>query len=472
MMLPASIFFDFSLPNASTWSLFSLILAIALFFKFSRILSVRNWDILTLFLLTPGLLILQDTHREIAQLQEAMRAAQEQKAPINALQIEMAQLTRWLWFGYVWLLLGSGYFLARCLFDLTLVRRPALAPNLSLGGLAWLASALGVCLAAVALRPQQPQGPAETAPIGKGSPLVEPVQQIMANRVDRLTAADKAGIDTSLVVERSLAILCHLAVVIGLVVIGAKHFQDIHAGMAAAAFYLVIPYTAIYIAQVHHVWPIALLIWAVVSYRRPMLAGTLLGLSTGSYFTALVFPAWLSFYRRRGAGRFAAAFLLSAGLSLSILALHLWLQGDLHHRINDALALSDWQAWKEPRTEGFWRWIDGSSIHWAYRIPIFIAYIAFLVMTAFWPQPKNLAHVLALSTASLIGIQFWYADQGGVYVLWYLPLLLLLVFRPNLSERLPPEINPESDRLKGWRRALGRFSYRILRIPEPATHVH
>ena len=34
------IFFDFNLPNGTTWFYFSLLLAVALFFKFSRVLSV------------------------------------------------------------------------------------------------------------------------------------------------------------------------------------------------------------------------------------------------------------------------------------------------------------------------------------------------------------------------------------------------------------------------------------------------
>ena len=38
------VFFEFTLPNATTWSLFSLLLAVALFFKFSRLLSMRNLD--------------------------------------------------------------------------------------------------------------------------------------------------------------------------------------------------------------------------------------------------------------------------------------------------------------------------------------------------------------------------------------------------------------------------------------------
>jgi hypothetical protein len=63
-------------------------------------------------------------------------------------------------------------------------------------------------------------------------------------------------------------------------------------------------------------------------------------------------------------------------------------------------------------------------------------------------------------------LQFWYADQGGVYVLWYLPLLLMLVFRPNLRERRPQLINPETDWLFGLGRLIARLSSRWLRHPE------
>src|SRR5262245_50203391 len=73
-----SIFLDFSLPNATTWASFSFLLAIALFFKFSRLLSIRNWDVLTLFLLVPGLLLLQEAHTREAALAagSAAQAAQ------------------------------------------------------------------------------------------------------------------------------------------------------------------------------------------------------------------------------------------------------------------------------------------------------------------------------------------------------------------------------------------------------------
>ncbi len=131
------------------------------------------------------------------------------------------------------------------------------------------------------------------------------------------------------------------------------------------------------------------------------------------------------------------------------------------------LDLAEWQAWKAPTGESIWK-----GAHGAYRIPVFIAFLAFVIATFFWPAPKNLAHLLALSAAVLIGIQFWYAEQGGVYVLWYLPLMLLLVFRPNLSDRQPPLIPMETDWLLRLGRKLRTWTGRLLNLPQPTARVH
>jgi hypothetical protein len=263
-------------------------------------------------------------------------------------------------------------------------------------------------------------------------------------------------------------VLCHLAIVAALIVIGAVHFQDATAGMAAATFYLLLPYTAYHIGQVHHVWPTALLLWAVVCYRRPTPAGLFLGLAAGSaFFPLVVVPAWLGFYRRRGAGRFFGFFALGAAVSLGLTLLALWLDGrPLGQTLTQVLKLADWQPWSQSQAESLWQ-----GTHWAYRLPVFVGYVAFVLATLFWPAPKNLAHVIALSAACLIGVQFWYADQGGVYVLWYLPLLLLLVFRPNLSDRQPQPIDSQTD----WLMRLGRWLFggmmRLVRPPRPLAGV-
>src|SRR5437868_9315782 len=118
MSVFASIFSDFNLPNATTWFYFSILLAVALFFKFTRLWSLRNWDVLTLFLLVPGLLLLQEAHSPIPTVANppsldtpsfASSAAVDQSAMsalVNNVGSEGAtpnavSTPRLVWFGYL-----------------------------------------------------------------------------------------------------------------------------------------------------------------------------------------------------------------------------------------------------------------------------------------------------------------------------------------------------------------------------------
>lgn len=477
MSASASIFFDFNLPNSTTWFYCSFLLAMALFFKFSRFLTMRNWDVVTLFLLVPGMLMIQQAHLPPAQSEQtthriASLVAGQAGHFSAALPAGVSEIALWkhqsaevdagqarlLWFGYLWLLCGSACFLVRCLVDLVLESRPAISPNLSFGGLAWLAGTLFVCLIAVAYRPErkeraEPLTPLEDVKSGK----IDGVQQKTAELGPQSAAFDLLGFW----LKRTFALACHLTVVAGLIVMGAWHYRDAAAGMAAATFYLMLPYTGLHVGQAQHVWPMAMIVWAVVLYRSPTVAGILLGLATVPvFFPILIVPVWIGFYWRRGAARFIASFLVSAAIGFGIIGAILWHNGDLAMSVRGALSLSAWQPWKIPTTEGIW-----AGVHWAYRIPIFIGYAAFVITTAFWPCPKNLAHTVALSAAVIIGLQFWYADQGGVYVLWYLPLFLLMVFRPRLSERRPPLIKSEKDWLLRLGRGLGGLLGKVLGSP-------
>ncbi len=438
-----SIFVHLVLPNPTVWFYFSALLALALFLKFSRLLSIRNLDVVTLFLFMPGLLLLTESGGE----------------------------NRW---GFGWLLGASGYFFARCLFDLGLTRRPVLSPNLSLGGLFCLAGTLFVSLLAVPLESARKRA-SDQGEATPSSPASLPDKALTpgVERIAQSTRVDSSDID--LLAARTMALLCHLAIAVGLVFIGAKIFQDVQSGAAAAVLYLLLPYTVLLLpyppldtslkaGRWDHAWPMAWMIWTVLAYRRPAVAGAFLGVAAGSvFFPVLVLPVWLGFYWRRGALRFLLSFLISAGLCLGLLGLAIWLNGGTFFSIlQSPWNQSTWQPWQVPPPDARSAWV---GVHWAYRMPVFLAYLAFVATTAFWPRPKDLGHVLALTAAVLIGIQFWYADQGGVYVLWYLPFLLLLVFRPNLTacQPAPP--------VKDW---LTRLGYRILRIfprlrrhPEP-----
>src|SRR5271167_4474279 len=87
------------------WLMLSLLGSVTLFFKFSRFWSVRNLDLLLLFALAPGIMLLVGNHLNKP------------------------------WVVYAWLFLGSALWLVRCLLDLGLTRRPLLEPNLNAPGL-------------------------------------------------------------------------------------------------------------------------------------------------------------------------------------------------------------------------------------------------------------------------------------------------------------------------------------------------
>jgi hypothetical protein len=416
-----SIFLDFHLPNATTWLYFSFILAVALFYQFARPLSLRNLDLLTLFLLAPGFLFLQEAHTHLA-VGRTERGERE------------------LVLGYGWLLAASAYWFGRALFDLALVRRPPVSPNLTMAGLSCLGIAMFVGQASVAVR--RTADPKAEVQLGKRPASIDQVQATATAVVEQAPtgAIQRASReDVRFWVERTLCMVCHAGIVVGLLLIGLRHFQDRFAGVGMGVLYLLIPYTAFDVGrQLHHVWPTAFVVWAVFAYRRPLLSGWLLGLATGTaLFPIVLFPLWFSFYSRRGSGRFATGFLVSATISLGITALVLWLGGQDGAGLSSALNLPDWQPWRSPTTESIW-----SGTHWAYRLPLFVLFVGFLVGATLWPNPKNLSHLISLSAALLVGVQFWHADRGGVYVLWYLPLLLLMVFRPNLTAAEPPVVEP------------------------------
>jgi len=465
-----SIFLAFNLPNAATWFYFSLLLTVALFFHFVRPFSTRNLDLLTLFLLVPGFLLLQEVQalRAVAAVEEAPGVAALPELASRGWQAAVAapefvdlgvratealvraealraRADREQLAAYVWLVVGSAYWFGRALVDLALVRRPPVSPNLTNAGMMWLGLTLFACMVAVAV--QRTGEPLVRADIG-GRPI--PISQVEDGAVAVVRQAQTGQATSAELrfwVDRALALACHAAVVVGLVMIGLRHFQDTACGVGLGTLYLLVPYTAFHVAQFHLVWPAAFVTWAVFAYRRPALSGWLLGLAAGSAFVPLfLFPLWAGFYAGRGLGRFTGWFLAALGLSLGITVAVLWWLGTGLSWVE----MSNWLPWRRPTSESLW-----TGVHGAYRLPIFVVYVGFVIAVAFWPSPKTLSHLVALSAAVLLGMQFWHADRGGVYVLWYLPLILLMVFRPNLAGLAPPMVEPGSG-LFAWAGAAWR----------------
>lgn len=415
----SEILFDYSM-NATTWAYLSSLLTLALYFKFSRFWSLRNLDLLGLLALTPGLLMVHYGG--------------------NA-----------LFAGYVWLFAVGGLFLLRLLADSFSARRPLLEPNLSPGGLTFLLVSLLVFLTINvitkpltdadldgprrldALLSAQELRPDETlASHGPGYPLLHLLPSVTMGTLvgDVQAPEDIARFRIHSATARAMAIASHLAVVLGILLIGQMHFRSLRTGLAAATLYLILPYTAMMTGRVDHVLPAALIVWAVVAYRVPWVSGPLLGLAAGAVsYPVFLFPVWASFYWQRGMWRFTAGFcgmlaLLTASLALT--------SSNWESFLAQAGQMFGWPSLWPADVRGFWAFNEATP----FRIAVFAAFVSLAVALAIWPSQKNLGTLLSASAALMLGAQFWHPQGGGVYLAWYLPLLLLTIFRPNLEDRV------------------------------------
>lgn len=406
------------------WLFLSLIGCLTLFFKFSRVWSVRNLDLLLLFTLSPGMMLL---------------VGNESNQP---------------WIAFVWLLIGSALWLMRCLIDLGLTRRPLLEPNLNAAGLACLSiGVLGLLVAetvslpvdeGAARNPADPGGRVNSPPPG-ALDANAPVNKVL--EIAPLPSALKQN-RPQVIISRVLASLAHLALAIGLIVVGWRHFERPIAGLAAATCYLISPYTRIALVDSGQVVPAALIVWALACYLRPAIAGVLIGLAAGWMPACLGLVApWAGFYRGRGAWRFVLIGLGVVALCGALGAMAPDLAG--WARALGARSLAEvglLPSVEPPESGSFW-----SGINANYRLPVLIAYLALVLITTLWPAEKNLGELIALSSALLVASQFWYLVKGGTLVLLYLPLVLLMMFRPNLTSKRP---NPPPKKARETRRSL------------------
>jgi hypothetical protein len=422
----------YSIDDA-TWLYLSLFLIVTVYFRFSRVFSLRNADLLILLAISPGILLV---HQGFAS-------------------------------GFVWLFGLSGVLLLRLICDRYFTRRPRLEQNLNSQGLTFLGIVAFLFLAVTAWNlhelpkstvqtveaaerlskrqeaptktPAPANGPSDDAKAGPAAtvlavPFVKLPQ--LAGKINPSPSAARPAADYAIYAARMASIVAHLAVALALVLIGRWHFGDQQIGIAMATLYLLLPCTAYDVARVNHVFPAALILWAIDAYRRPAVAGSLMGLACGTlFFPVFLLPLWFAFYDRRGAVRFGVALGAVAAVLIGSLALT---SVDIASFRNQALGAIDWSAlsFRDDDSGGFWR-----PEMAAYRIPVFVAFLVGAIVLSFWPRKKTLEQLVAHSTAIIVATQFWYPQRGGVYSLWYLPLLVVVVFRPALSHLLPPDLS-------------------------------
>ena len=399
--------------DTATWAYLSSLLTIGVFFKFHRFWSVRNLDLVALIMMAPGL----------------WWVAQREGPG-----------------GYIWLFMVGGFFLVRLLLDPLMVRRPLLEPNLNASGLTFTGVALLVFLMGNVvtgdLLPLARQPIQFGVAAREGTyPLLYAIGDLsgehLATPDDQTDPAEVRRDLARAVLVRAMAIVAHLALVVGIALIGYCHFGNVHTGVAMASLYLLLPYTAEMTPRVDHVVPAAILVWAVAAYRRPGVAGILIGLAAGLIaYPLFLLPLWCSFYWRRGLIRFLVGVVLGLVLlALCLLVilgvLRLFGVGDVD---SFGRLLGQTFSWAKPvlaKPDGYWQ----GHGH-AFRIPIIAAFCVLCGSLALWPAQKNLGSLLSCSAAVMLAAQFWHPYRGGLYMAWYLPLLVLTIFRPNLEDRL------------------------------------
>jgi Glycosyltransferase family 87 len=425
--------------GSATWLYLSFFLIVAVYFRFNRIVTLRNSDLLALLAISPGILL----------------------AKLGSTS------------GYVWLFIVCGIWMLRLIFDGYFTRRPRLEQNLNTPGLTFLCAVAFVFLSFHAWtseevpastvrtveaadrllkRQEAPptavpthEGPADDAKAG-------PAAAVLTAPFAKLAPALAGAISTepappAVYAARLASIIAHLLVIVALVCIGRWHFGDQQIGVAMGALYMLLPCTSYDVGRLNHVLPAALILWALAAYRRPLIAGALMALACGTlFFPVFLLPLWFLFYDRRGALRFGAGLAAAGAVLIGSLILT---SADTTSFLQQMVgAVIDWRAlsFRDSLSGGFWQ----PEIT-AYRIPVFVAFCAGAIVVSIWPRHKTLEHLIANSAAIIIGTQFWYPQQGGVYSLWYVPLLLVVIFRPTLSQLEPPrfERRATSERTAG-----------------------
>ncbi len=441
--------------NEATWFYLSSLLIAAVFFRFGRIWSLRNVDVLLLLSLAPGLLLVDPEQLGVVLVEQPDR--------YHFLQT----------LGTTWLFGGAGLVLVRLLCDPLFKRRPLIEPNLAAQGLVFLAvSAFAFLMVKVVVEP--PSSAAQTA-VTQGEKMLR--RQDVPQTAGGATST-AAGAAATAVVEvvapprgawkdrarirelaaRIIPMIAHLAVVVGLYLVGRMHFGDRRQGVAMATLYLLVPCTSYAVGEVEHVLPAAFCIWAFVCVRRPLVAGSLMGAACGSLVLLPVFlallPLWFVFYERKRGMLFVLALVVVGGaLQVGVLALTSPDVPEFSGRLQRAVQTVVNEFAGETIAEGN----DSNGGVWnetnlAYRIPVIVVFVVLLGGLTIWPRRKTLEHLISHTAALVVATQFWYSHQGGVYVLWYLPLLLLVVFRPRLAS---VAVRGSGDPGAGWYEPIG-----------------
>lgn len=454
--------FLFVTIDSPTWLLYVALLLTAVFFRFSRLLSVRNLDLVLVLLLSTALVVAASTKPEDPEAElVSQQLPADQEIRSEVVSSDPAEPPPLYYWSSITVLGLSILLIVRLIFDESLTRRPRLEQNLNQAGLTFLfLPAFSILMTGVFLKaPPQDNVDAVEAGValleGQESSVVTDDESATApTATETILAAGAAkvaelsgGVDSSEVqsdsngtpneafIARLLVVFAHTCVVLGLMYIGRKHYSSNQLGISMSCLYLLLPCTAYNVHELTHVVPAACLTWAVATYRKPAIAGVLLGFACGTlFFAVFLLPVWAVFYGRKSRLRFAVSLAAVAAIVVVTFALT---SENTDSFVNKLVMAANWTVYRlfDAATP-----LPEQPIGQVFlRITLAALFFVMLVAMTVIPRKRNLENLLANSTALIVAAQLWYPDDVGSYVLWYLPLLLLVMFRPRLDRFVPPE---------------------------------
>jgi hypothetical protein len=251
-----------------------------------------------------------------------------------------------------------------------------------------------------------------------------------------------SGAWDSLLAARAAALSFDLLCVLGLIVLGLRLSGRRLAATLAFAW-LAYPYTAFVLqSNSNDSLLAALLIWSLALFAQPLARGALLALAAATKFAPLALAplylagrSGLAGIRRRDRERLKPALLYGGAFVVTVLLML------AHPAIDPGLAVF-WertvgsQAGRESPFS-IWGQVDLEALHTAVKL----AAVALALAVALVPRKRTPGQIGALGAAVMISVQLTAEHWFYLYIVWFLPLLLLAVaFRPEPAQpaALPP----------------------------------
>ena len=183
--------------------------------------------------------------------------------------------------------------------------------------------------------------------------------------------------------------------------------------------------------SVTHALPGALVVWAIVFYRWPLMAGAMIGLAFGTiYYPVFLLPLWISFYWQRGLARFLIGAV--AWLAFSCLVLRVYSPKTRRCSWATCSRCSACACPRHAELSGVW----GQFWRPIYRYPIIAAQVGLEPQHGALASAEESGHADRLLRSDDARHAILARPQRRLALAWYLPLLMLTIFRPNLEDRV------------------------------------